>query len=433
MKLSHETHEKYRVIFWHLRCKKVLQQPVALGSMKFKKLNYTNITAFATLLLVVFSNCLIGQGDQDIGKFVGDFRARIETADQQGRESSEAVTLRSRVGFETADLNGFKFFIEGDDVTALDEDKYNPYPVAGKTVIADPDGTELNRAQVTYSGNGFTGIIGRQRIILDGPRFVGNVGWRQNEQTFDALTLKYADSENGFTGFYGTIDKVQRIFGDDAPAAAMREFESDSHLFNGSITLDNGAKVGAYAYLLDFSNSHPNSTDTYGFSVSGTSRFDAGAEYTYYGEYAVQNDAGEISPSYNADYLHLVLGSTFEGFTVKGGYEVLGSDNGVGFKTPLATLHAFNGWADAFLSTPGAGLEDLYVSLSTKVDQVALTAVYHDFSANKGGADFGHEIDLLAVLPVNKQLKLIAKAAFLDGSSGIPDNDKIWFEADFTF
>ena len=33
-------------------------------------------------------------------------------------------------------------------------------------------------------------IFGRQRIKLDDDRFIGNVGWRQNEQTFDALTFK---------------------------------------------------------------------------------------------------------------------------------------------------------------------------------------------------------------------------------------------------
>ena len=33
--------------------------------------------------------------------------------------------------------------------------------------------------------------IGRQNIVLDNARFIGNVGWRLNEQTFDALSFKY--------------------------------------------------------------------------------------------------------------------------------------------------------------------------------------------------------------------------------------------------
>ena len=41
---------------------------------------------------------------------------------------------------------------------------------------------------------------------------------------------------------------------------------------------------------------------------------------------------------------------------------VLGSDDGnFAFRTPLATLHKFNGFADVFLVTPNDGLEDIYV------------------------------------------------------------------------
>ena len=384
-----------------------------------------------SLGLAVISNSLIAQDGSDTGKIVGDFRARIESADQDGRDSSEAVTLRSRVGWESSDLNGFKFFVEAEDIRALDEGDYNPYPVAGKTVIADPAGTELNRAQVTYSGDGVTGVLGRQRIILDGARFIGNVGWRQNEQTYDAISVKF--NEGGFTGYYAFLDKVHRIFGDDAPAGAMREFRSDSHIFNGSYTAENGVKVGGYAYVLEFENAAANSTNTKGINVSGASDLGDGKKLSYYAEYALQSDARNSPLNYSADYLHLVVGSSFEKFNVSGGYEVLGSDNGVGFKTPLATLHKFNGWADGFLNTPGAGLEDLYLSVGTKLENVALTFMYHDFSADVGGASFGNEFDFVATIPVNKQLKFIAKAAMLDGQSGIPDNNKFWFEADFTF
>ena len=43
----------------------------------------------------------------------------------------------------------------------------------------------------------------------------------------------------------------------------------------------------------------------------------------------------------------------------RSGYELLGSDGvTVAFSTPLATLHAFEGWADKFLATPAAGITD---------------------------------------------------------------------------
>ena len=44
---------------------------------------------------------------------------------------------------------------------------------------------------------------------------------------------------------------------------------------------------------------------------------------------------------------------------------MLGSDGGVAaFQTPLATLHAFNGWADLFLTTPARGLRAWWASVT---------------------------------------------------------------------
>src|SRR3546814_3293516 len=76
--------------------------------------------------------------------------------------------------------------------------------------------------------------------------------------------------------------------------------------------------------------------------------------------------------------------------------DVCSSDLGngvVAFQTPLATLHAFNGWADRFLSTPGNGLEDIYVGVGGKHGQWNWQALWHDFSADRGGADYGTELD----------------------------------------
>lgn len=58
--------------------------------------------------------------------------------------------------------------------------------------MADPECTEANQAYLQMKLGTFTGIAGRQRVILDNARFIGNVGWRQNEQTYDAVTFKSA-------------------------------------------------------------------------------------------------------------------------------------------------------------------------------------------------------------------------------------------------
>jgi hypothetical protein len=51
-----------------------------------------------------------------------------------------------------------------------------------RDVIADPQTSELNQLWVSYTGIPDTEIKGgRQRIIFDDSRFIGNVGWRQME------------------------------------------------------------------------------------------------------------------------------------------------------------------------------------------------------------------------------------------------------------
>jgi len=128
------------------------------------------------------------------GKIHLNNRLRLELADTTGRNSSTAITNRIRLGYETKPFAGFSGFVEMENVATPDEDNYW-VPATGdgtpdRTVVADPPGTELNQAYGRFNTDslGESGVsldfkAGRQRIILDDARFVGNVGWRQNEQT----------------------------------------------------------------------------------------------------------------------------------------------------------------------------------------------------------------------------------------------------------
>ncbi len=90
-------------------------------------------------------------------------------------------------------------------------------------------------------------------------------------------------------------------------------------------------------------------------------------------------------------------GIKFSSLTAKIGYEVLSGDGTDAFQTPLATGHAFNGITDKFLTTPDDGLEDIYVKAAYSfakvplVEKISLAAAYHDFEADRGGADYGSE------------------------------------------
>ncbi|MEM7601587.1 MAG: hypothetical protein AAF357_09250, partial [Verrucomicrobiota bacterium] len=100
------------------------------------------------------------------------------------------------------------------------------------------------------------------------------------------------------------------------------------------------------------------------------------------------------------------------------GFEQLGSDNGRGFATPLATLHKFNGFADQFLNTPAGGLSDAYISMGTKLAGINFVAAYHYFWDDGFDASIGQEIDLVASKALTDNVTVLAKAALYDGMAG---------------
>ena len=114
-----------------------------------------------------------------------NMRLRYEDVDSDAfTEDGQALTLRTRLGYQSGKLHGFDVMGEFEDTRIVGQvDNYAPQQ-AGYPVIADPEVTELNRAAIRYTGsNALQGLVatyGRQRIIYDNARFVGNVGWRQD-------------------------------------------------------------------------------------------------------------------------------------------------------------------------------------------------------------------------------------------------------------
>ena len=114
------------------------------------------------------------------------------------------------------------------------------------------------------------------------------------------------------------------------------------------------------------------------------------------GSIARQADDGDSTLDYTADYYLVEAGLGVKNFGLKAGYEVLGGNtraNTTGFQTPLATLHAFQGWADKFTTTPQQGVEDFYVGGSANFGDLAMQLIYHDFQAEAVSQDFGTEWD----------------------------------------
>lgn len=372
-----------------------------------------------------------------------DLRYRFEQVDQDGSANqAKASTLRTKLGYKTGQWHHLSAALEFENITYLGNDTFNN-TLNGKTrypVIADPDSTEINHAFFTYAGIPHTTFnFGQQPLNLDNQRFIGIVGWRQNEQSYDAATITHTSLPDTAL-FYGYIDNVNRIFSGDHP---LGDLDSQSHIFNAAYSgLPYGALTG-YAYLLDFQNpaAWGLSSQTLGLRFNGNREMENGIKWHYAAEYARQRDYGNNPTEYDTNYTHFTGGVGIKGFTVSLGYEVLGSDGGMAaFQTPLATLHAFNGWADKFLSTPAAGLEDVYASVFYKVntdnrllDGITLGMVYHDFSAETGGADYGREWDASISKSFGENYSVLLKYADYEAEQFATDTEKLWLQLGLKF
>ncbi|HIG40052.1 MAG TPA: hypothetical protein EYQ14_05855 [Gammaproteobacteria bacterium] len=365
-----------------------------------------------------------------------NFRYRLEQVDQKDfSKDALASTLRTRLNYKTDSLNGFKLFIEFDDVTYLGNDKFNSsrngqtsYPV-----IADPDGTDINQVLIEYTGHDTSLYLGRQRLNLDNQRFIGGVAWRQNEQTYDAFTIQNSTIRNT-TLKYNYVSKVQRIFGPD-DGSPQKEFDSDTHLLNAKINFDTLGSVVLYGYLMDL-ESAPTSSCVPGNCASNrtlgfryTNNFDfASFKVPLNIEYARQDDYADNPLSYRADYILGEVGLTFDKFRILLGNEILKGDDkaGTGFQTPLATLHKFQGWADKFLSTPATGIDDRYLTIGTNWKKAAFMLTFHDLSSDTTSSNYGTEWNASVNFKINKNYSLLFKYASYDADELFTDTKKGW-------
>jgi hypothetical protein len=359
-----------------------------------------------------------------------DIRARWGNADQTHLSGSNALTLRIRLGLLSPDVRvdslgsvfegidgAFKAFIEYEGTEVGSKSSYFvPFVqgTPGKTVIADPASHELNRAWLQYTGYDSQAKYGRQRISLDNARFVGNIPWRQNEQTFDAVRFTNRSIEN-LKLDYSYLWKVRRIFGSKSSQSdPTGDFDSRTHLAHATFTGISNTKLKAYAYFMDLENGATKApgNKAYGASIAGAIPVDD-FRLGYYGEWARQSDHGDNPTSYHSTYYHVKLWVGYEGYKLGGGWEQLGEDSGIGFQTPIGTNHKFNGWADVFLSTPATGLVDRYAWVDIPLPfEFDFKAVAHRFDPDSSSGKFGEEYDFLLIKKLPWGLVALMKLAF---------------------
>lgn len=393
-----------------------------------------------------------------------------------GTNSAELDSIRIQAGFTTARYKGFygRFELEAsnnlnDRSLNIGDDFRVPPPPAvnrlneGNAIIPDNKFGEVNEAYIGWrSGTGACANspgfcdgktsfkVGRQTIIYDNHRWVGDVIWRQNNVSMNAFRFDNSSIKNLGVS-YSYVNKVKRLFG---ASSIFDEWKfDDGHLINLSYTIPQFGRFTAYGYLLDFKDNPrtpfeegtgvappfvgPVSYDSDTFGVRFVGRHEIGDSLDLLTEFEwanqdPSNDADD-TPTLDFqdnDYSNIELGLRFGGqrvdnigflpvgsptYQIKVGREVLegGGDGSNALQTPLATVHAFNGWADKFVGGPGGsatpvgGLEDTSVTFQVLglfgdiIGKNKIVVAYHDYEADTtfGGtsriSDYGDELNLL--------------------------------------
>jgi hypothetical protein len=359
-------------------------------------------------------------------------RARYEWADAADTgPASEALTVRIRPSLEFTASPKINILGEVEAIAALLPDRRNGFlDPAGGPAIADAQSLELNRLQIEWTPSEAIGItLGRQRISLDDERFIGTVDFRQNQQTYDALTAAWQLPGKSVLQA-GYIWRVGRILGAEQPGGV---FDSDSFYAHLAVPVPAG-QVSLYHYDLDLDDRIGGLVQLRTTGVAWRGRaFPRGLGLFWDLAYARQH-SGSRTPDYWRAGASIERGEL--GFSLRA--ERLGSDDGTAFQTPLATLHRFQGAVDLFLETPAQGVTDVEARATWRIGSLGLaratglTVQFNRFNAASGSERLGEEWGgELATTLVDTRLSLAA-AHYRAASFGA-DTTRVWVTASRDF
>ena len=406
-----------------------------LTPLLFASLSFTSLSAMADFTKDV-EEALSFYQNGDKGAIKMDLNYRWENVDRDAGQdkTANANTARLRLGALSPTFYDFQAYAEYEGNYALQED-YNS-TVNRRTqysTIVDPDISELNQFWLSYKGIPDTLVkAGRQRIKFDDDRFIGNVGWRQMEMTYDSVLFTHTSSLlKGLVVNAGFLDHVQNIAGktDDISAPIL----------NANYKVGDWGNLIGYGYWLDYlaKENFGKSSQSFGLRFDGKSpKFRDTVNAVYTAEWSHQSDYHANPQDFDLDRINLMAGLSAYNLTLSGAMEQLnGVGKGQAFQTPLGTNHAFQGWADLFLTTPDNGIRDVFATASYKMmnDSLILTGVYHDFMDDTGSIQYGKEWDFSVLKKFGKHYSLLAKYANYNADRFATDTQKIWLQGNVSF
>lgn len=377
-------------------------------------------------------------------KPLAEARLRYEHVDQDGiAADADAVTLRARAGVRAA-AGPWRALVEAQGTLAIDGDYSDGlHDAATRPLVADPQNVALYRAQLQYVAPTLTLTAGRQVITLDDQRFVGNVGFRQNAQTFDGARAEWRPLK-GLKADLSYVWDVRTIWGVDGTGAKQRAVGGNNVFANLSYATPIGTLTG-FAYLVDQDEAavqaYRLSSQTYGARLAGARPLGGGFKLAYQLSAARQSDWHRNPNDYAASYYLADATLSHGRWQAGAGYEVLGADHGAAltsFQTPLATGFKFQGWADKFLTDPPDGVRDLRAGGGYRwptligLDSLALQADWHHFDSDRDSRHYGDEIDLLAAATKGRT-QVSARFARYMADRFATDTSKFWLEVDWAY
>lgn len=388
--------------------------------------------------LFITQSCLadsIGSFLQN-GKYSFQFRPRYEFAQQSGLKPSHAFTIRTMLGLKSASVGGVSAYVQFINVAGL-LNEYNSL-TNGKseyTIIPDPQETGVNQFYLEYQFPLRSYIkVGRQEIVLNDSRFIGNVNFFQTPQSYDAVSINYNINKN--INLYGAyIWQIKNILNnlERSKSFALQTTYKPSRVFklnlfgylygNQSPTVVPGAAVCGLPGIRSCNNK------IIGARMTGQAKINNNIAVKYRVTYAKQLPYDGGSRLINTYYLHGGAGIAYNSLMMSADYMLMGSNSTgtYGFQTPLATKHLFNGWADVFLTTPPTGLKSTYVTLLDHVYGLSLMARYYHFDSAYHNISYGHEVDLSVIDKVSSYLGIGAQYAdFITNSNDFKNTQAGW-------
>ncbi|MES2885217.1 MAG: alginate export family protein [Pseudomonadota bacterium] len=351
------------------------------------------------------------------GSYTLDFRARAEQVDDERLPlTARALTYRLHgsaltplaphltlgTGFDVVRHSGAVQYHDGIN-------GHTQYPD-----INDPDAEEIDELYLGYetafAARPIALWAGRKAFTQGNNRFIsGGLAWRQNGQSFDGL---------GISGQQGNLKGELVYLSQVLRPAGNRAFKGRQDLNApvlglvwtppGPLTLEFSANRLRYVPGGPIATAMSTQAVVASLKAKGSYR---ALQLSARADLARQRPLYAGASEVGGDYYALEAGVRYRNTELKLAEEVLEGDGVASFQTPLASLHAFNGYADRFLRTPKDGLRDYTVTLSQQLGRYKLLARAHRFESTVGDYRYGDEIDLVASVDLPGNHKLLLKWA----------------------